>query len=72
MTDALLRIENLKTWLGDGEAAVRAVDGIDLEIRKGETFVLLGESGCGKSMTALSIMRLLPLAGRVVEGSISL
>ena len=72
MSDALLRIKNLKTWLGNGEAPVRAVDGIDLEIHKGETFVLLGESGCGKSMTALSIMRLLPPAGRIVAGSIFL
>ncbi len=72
MNDTLLQIEGLKTWLGDGERPVRAVDGIDLEIRKGETFVLLGESGCGKSMTALSIMRLLPTVGRIVEGSVRL
>ncbi len=72
MSDALLRIKNLKTWLGSGSSPVRAIDGIDLEIKKGETFVLLGESGCGKSMTALSIMRLLPPVGRIVEGSIHL
>ncbi len=72
MTDVLLKIENLKTWLGNGSAPVRAVDGIDLEVRKGETFALLGESGCGKSMTALSIMRLLPTAGRVVDGHINM
>ncbi|MFC1602906.1 dipeptide ABC transporter ATP-binding protein [Pseudomonadota bacterium] len=72
MSDALLRIKNLKTWLGNGSSPVRAIDGIDLEIKKGETFVLLGESGCGKSMTALSIMRLLPPVGQIVEGSIHL
>ncbi len=72
MSDALLRIKNLKTWLGSGSSPVRAIDGIDLEIKKGETFVLLGESGCGKSMTALSIMRLLPPVGRIVDGSIHL
>ena len=72
MTDALLKIENLKTWLGDEQSPVRAVDGIDLEIREGETFALLGESGCGKSMTALSIMRLLPPAGRIVDGRVLL
>ena len=72
MSDALLRIKNLQTWLGNGSSPVRAIDGIDLEIKKGETFVLLGESGCGKSMTALSIMRLLPPVGRIVEGSIHL
>jgi len=72
MSDALLRIKNLKTWLGTEASPVRAIDGIDLEIKKGETFVLLGESGCGKSMTALSIMRLLPPVGRIVDGSIHL
>jgi len=72
MTETLLRIKNLKTWLGNEQAPARAVDGIDLEINKGETFALLGESGCGKSMTALSIMRLLPPAGQIVEGSIHL
>jgi len=70
MSETLLKIENLSTWLGDGDQPVRAVDGIDLEIRKGETFALLGESGCGKSMTALSIMRLLPPVGRVVAGNV--
>ena len=72
MTDTLLKVENLKTWLGNGTHPVRAVDGVDLEIRRGETFALLGESGCGKSMTALSIMRLLPPAGRIVEGEVML
>lgn len=72
MNDILLRVKNLQTWLGDGEHPVRAVDGVDLEIRKGETFALLGESGCGKSMTALSIMRLLPPVGRIVGGDVHL
>jgi peptide/nickel transport system ATP-binding protein len=72
MTVPLLRIENLTTHLGDPAAPVRAVDGLDLEIQPGETFALLGESGCGKSMTALSILRLLPPAGRIVAGSVRL
>ncbi|MEJ2529395.1 MAG: ABC transporter ATP-binding protein [Gammaproteobacteria bacterium] len=72
MSDPLLQIENLKTWLGSKDAPVKAVDGVDLDIRKGETFALLGESGCGKSMTALSMMRLLPASGRIVDGSIRL
>lgn len=72
MTEPLLHIENLKTWLGSKENPVKAVDGVDLDIRKGETFALLGESGCGKSMTALSMMRLLPASGRIVAGSIRL
>ncbi len=68
----LLRIAGLKCWLGDTDNPVRAVDGVDLEIRRGETFALLGESGCGKSMTALSVMRLLPTSGRVVAGHVYL
>ena len=54
---SLLKVENLVTGLHSG---VAIVDGISFEIAKGETFALLGESGCGKSMTALSLMRLLP------------
>ncbi|UJP05396.1 MAG: ABC transporter ATP-binding protein [Nitrosomonas sp.] len=67
---ALLEIEQLKTVLYTGDAPVRAVDGVSLAIAPGETFALLGESGCGKSMTALSIMRLLPDAGEIVAGTI--
>lgn len=72
MSKPILQIENLKTWLGSKENPVKAVDGVDLDIKKGETFALLGESGCGKSMTALSMMRLLPASGRIVDGSIQL
>lgn len=68
----LLEIENLKTVLHTGQAPVRAVDGLTLHIAPGETFALLGESGCGKSMTALSIMRLLPDAGEIVAGQIKI
>ena len=68
----LLQIENLKTWLDSGGLPVRAVDGLSLTLERGETFALLGESGCGKSMTALSIMRLLPDAGRIVSGEVKL
>ena len=68
----LLQVENLSTELESGKAVVRAVDGVTFAIRRHETFALLGESGCGKSMTALSLMRLLPEAGRVVAGSVRL
>ena len=71
MSEALLQVENLKTWFGAGANAVRAVDDVSFEIAKGETFALLGESGCGKSMTSLSIMRLVPQpAGRIVGGAV--
>ncbi|HXZ96301.1 MAG TPA: ABC transporter ATP-binding protein [Burkholderiales bacterium] len=68
----LMQISNLKTWLENGAAPVRAVDGVSLTLERAETFALLGESGCGKSMTALSIMRLLPDAGRIVAGQVVL
>ncbi|HVS27605.1 MAG TPA: ABC transporter ATP-binding protein [Burkholderiales bacterium] len=69
---ALLQIKNLKTWLDNAGAPARAVDGVSLTLERGETFALLGESGCGKSMTALSIMRLLPDVGRIVSGEVLL
>lgn len=68
----LLEIERLKTILNTGPKPVRAVDGLGLKIFKGETFALLGESGCGKSMTALSIMRLLPETAEIIEGHIKI
>ncbi|MBA0916098.1 MAG: ABC transporter ATP-binding protein, partial [Nitrosospira sp.] len=66
----LLQIKNLQTLLHTGSAPVMAVDGLSLQIMQGETFALLGESGCGKSMTALSVMRLLPETGEIIAGSI--
>jgi len=72
MSAPLLEVANLTTRLGGEERPVRVVDGVDLTIRKGETFALLGESGCGKSMLALSLMRLLPPSGRVIAGSVRL
>jgi len=72
VTEALLEVNGLRTWFGRGEQIVKAIDGISFAIKPGETFALLGESGCGKSMTALSIMRLLPPAARIEEGNIAL
>src|SRR5688500_4785886 len=69
---AALQVVNLRTALHSAAGTVRAVDGIDFELRKGECFALVGESGSGKSMTALSIMRLLPEAGRIVSGRVGL
>src|SRR6476620_5967349 len=65
----LLEVRDLSTWLDSGSEVIRAVDGVSFSVGRGETFALLGESGCGKSMTALSLMRLLPDAGRIVGGN---
>ncbi len=72
MASTLLEVKNLKTYFGNiKHNPVRAVDGVSFKINRGETFAILGESGCGKSMTALSIMQLVPSpAGTIVEGSI--
>ena len=55
-----LKVEGLKTYFDTERGVAKAVDGIDFEILGGETLGVVGESGCGKSMTALSIMRLFP------------
>src|SRR5512145_2979516 len=68
----MLKVENLRLGFTAGKKTLAAVDGISLSIEKGETFALLGESGCGKSATAQGIMRLLPAAGRILDGSIRL
>ncbi len=68
----MLDVQDLKVEL-DGEAGiVKAIDGLQLTIQRGETFALVGESGCGKSMTALALMRLLPENGRITDGSVKL
>jgi peptide/nickel transport system ATP-binding protein len=66
----ILEIKNLKTQFFTEEGVVRAVDGIDLVVKRGEVLGLVGESGCGKSVTSLSIMRLISSPGRIVEGQI--
>ncbi len=60
MSDILLDVKNLTTWFDTREGITRVVDGVSFQIKRGETFAVLGESGCGKSMTALSLMQLLP------------
>ncbi len=69
-TATALTIEQLQVELDTETAVVRAIDGIRLSIERGETFALVGESGCGKSMTALALMRLLPENGVVTQGDI--
>ncbi|MDP9044836.1 MAG: ABC transporter ATP-binding protein [Pseudomonadota bacterium] len=68
----MLNVHELKVALDAEAGLVRAIDGLSLAIERGETFALVGESGCGKSMTALALMRLLPDSGQVTHGSVSL
>ena len=72
MSEPLLGVSNLSTVLEGAGGAVRAVDGVDFEVRGGETLAIVGESGSGKSMTALSLMRLLPETGRIASGRVEL
>jgi peptide/nickel transport system ATP-binding protein len=73
MNETLLRVEDLKTWFDTPEGVVRAVDGVSFELAPAETLALLGESGCGKTVSALSVLRLVPEpAGRIVSGRVFL
>jgi len=67
-----LDVKNLRSYFFTRSGLVKAVDDVSFSIKKGETLALVGESGCGKSMTALSLLRLLPEPGRVVSGEIHL
>src|SRR5215472_16342365 len=67
----ILEIADLRTWFFTRDGVVRAVDGVSLAVAPGETLAVVGESGCGKSVTALSILRLIPSPpGRIVSGTI--
>jgi peptide/nickel transport system ATP-binding protein len=68
----LLQITDLRTEIKLREGVVHAVDGVTLDVAQGETVGIVGESGCGKTMTALSIMNLLPVGGQIAGGSIKL
>lgn len=71
MTQHLLDVQGLKTEFKRGDGSITAVAGVDFAIKKGEVLGLVGESGCGKSVTSLSIMRLLKdTPGRISEGSV--
>jgi len=71
MTEPLLQVNNLKTYFKTQDGIVKAVDGVSYYVHKGETLGIVGESGCGKSVSALSIMRLIPQPpGRIVGGEI--
>lgn len=66
----LLEIRNLKTYFYTDDGVVKAVDGVDFTVRRGEVLGLVGESGCGKSVTSLSILRLIAVPGKIIEGEI--
>jgi ABC-type dipeptide/oligopeptide/nickel transport system ATPase component len=71
MSDVLLEVENLVTAFDTEAGRLRAVDGVSFQVRRGHTLGIVGESGCGKSVTALSIIRLLPQPmGQVLGGRI--
>jgi oligopeptide/dipeptide ABC transporter ATP-binding protein len=70
MAEPILRVEDLHTQFFTSTGLVRAVDGVTFQINAGETLGIVGESGCGKTMTAFSILRLVPQPGRIVSGRI--
>jgi oligopeptide transport system ATP-binding protein len=70
--EPVLEVKNLKTYFFTREGVVRAVDGVSFTVGRGEAVGIVGESGCGKSVTSLSIMRLVPYPGRIVDGQIIL
>jgi peptide/nickel transport system ATP-binding protein len=73
MTDerpVVLEVDDLRTWFFTSQGIARAVDGVSFSIRESETVGIVGESGCGKSVTALSVMRLLEDQARIVSGAI--
>ena len=68
---AFIEFKNLHTWFYTDAGIVKAVNGVDFEIRKGETVCVVGESGCGKSVTSLSLMHLVQSPpGKIVDGEI--
>ncbi len=67
---SLLQVKNLKTHFFTEDGVVRSVDGVDFDVKRGEIFGVVGESGCGKSVTSFSIMRLVGQPGKIIDGEI--
>ncbi|MFB0519073.1 MAG: ABC transporter ATP-binding protein [Acidobacteriota bacterium] len=70
MSPEVLQVNNLKTYFYLSQGVMRAVDGVSFSVREGESLGLVGESGCGKTVTSLSIMRLVPPPGRIVAAEV--
>lgn len=68
---SILEVRNLKTYFTTPNGVVKAVDGVDFEVREGEIFGLVGESGCGKTVTALSILGLIDTPGDIINGEVT-
>lgn len=72
MTDKILDVKNLKTYFYTEDGVVQALDGVSFDLNRGETLGIVGESGCGKSVTSMSILRLIPNPpGKIVDGDIT-
>src|SRR5215467_1637508 len=70
MADSLLSVRDLKTYFAQDEGIVKAVDGVSFDVAQGATLGIVGESGCGKSVTARSILRIVDRPGRILGGEI--
>ena len=68
--ETVLEVRGLRTWFHTRHGVAKSVDGVDIRVDKGEVLCIVGESGCGKSVTALSIMRLIPPPGRIETGEL--
>jgi len=68
--DVILRVEDLRTHYLDKNTAIKAVDGVSFELRRGTTLAIVGESGCGKTTVGLSVLNIVPYPGRIVGGRI--
>jgi len=68
--EVVLEVKNLKTYFFTEDGVVQAVNGVNFKVKRGEVLALVGESGCGKSVTAFSIMRLVGIPGRILEGEV--
>ena len=69
--DKILEVHGLKTYFYTEDGVVKAVDGVDFDVQRGEIVAIVGESGCGKSVTSFSIMQLVGIPGKIVEGEVN-